>query len=280
MPETLESILVVYQNAATGRQDRYDEWYTNIHIRDAMRIDGAIATQRFIVGKEQPVLDGERIVPAFWAHTIYEWESAEQSVRGHERAGTPLMEISRDCAFEGLRDYFYRPEYLSHGWTPQAGFRRGEEILTALIIPSGAGAAFVDWFRERHAPDTLALDGFGSAAVFSLHEAQSLPNPAEHPFVAIYGLTASSVALRAWARRHDERSATDLTAMSDRVEIGCWQPRIARLRALEVTNPTAEAAAREQRAREKYQGNYLTQEELERALTVGRTVASRAGVGV
>lgn len=101
----LESILVVFQNPVVGRLNAYDDWYTNIHIRDAMRLDGAIATQRFVVSDDQLTRDGVRFVPDHWAHTIYEWESAAKSVEGHRaRAGTPEMEISKDGSFENLRD--------------------------------------------------------------------------------------------------------------------------------------------------------------------------------
>lgn len=267
MPDKLESILVVYQNAVTGRLAQYDDWYTNIHIRDALRLDGAIATQRFCIGDEQPVLEGETVAPQHWAHTIYEWSSAQKSVDGHnERAGTPLMEVSRDCVFEGLRDYFYRPEYLSHGWSPEHGFRRGTEILTALIQPPGDWRAFVAWFETQHASHTLAMPGFASVGLFSQHEAQSLPVAPEYPLVAVYGLSDRPAALKAWAERHDARSDNDLSPHVAKLEIGAWQPRIDRLLAQDVANPSAEAAAREAEAREKYAGNYLTQGELSAAL--------------
>lgn len=270
MPDSLESILVVYQNSVPGRRAEYDDWYTNIHIRDALRLDGAIATQRFCVAEEQPVLVGGIDGPAHWAHTIYEWESAAKSVEGHtERAGTPAMEISHDCEFAGLRDYFYRPEYLSHGWSREAGFRRGSDVLTALIVPSGDQHAFVDWFASFHAPGTLALPGFASVGLFSLHEAQSLPQPAEYPLVAVYGVTDSAAALEAWAERGAAGSQQDLATHADKLEIGAWQPRIPRLRAEVVAHPAPDAAERERAARLRHAGNYLSQDEIFRALATG-----------
>lgn len=269
MTDTFESILVVYQNPAPGRQEPYDHWYTNVHIRDAMKLDGAIATQRFIVGDEQPVLGGKAVTPGHWAHTIYEWESAQKSVDGHnDRAGTPLMPITRDGRFENLRDFFYRPEHLSHGWTQETGFRRGTEIMTVLIVPPAGGEkAFIDWFRDEHAPDTLALAGFGSAALFSLHEAQSLPYPADYPMVAIYGLTDRPAALPAWATRHDAGSPLDIEAQAERFEIGCWQPRIERLLARDVVNADAATRAREDEARARHADSYLTRDELSAVLS-------------
>ena len=109
-----------------------------------MRLDGAIATQRFVVSEDQLTNDGVRVVPGHWAHTIYEWESAAKSVEGHRtRAGTPSTEISKDGSFENLRDYFYRPTFLSHGWSREDGFRRGNDILTALIEPGNSSQDFV-----------------------------------------------------------------------------------------------------------------------------------------
>lgn len=259
----LESILVVFQNARDGRRESYDDWYTNVHIRDAMRIEGAIATQRFVTANEQPMIAGAPIQPAYFAHTIYEWESAAKSVVGHsERAGTPLMEISNDCSFNGLLDYFFRPVFLSHGWSREEGFRRGDSVMTVLISPSESDQAFTEWFRSIHVPAVLGLGGIGSAGLFSLHEEQSLPVPLRFPFVAVYGLTDRSVATRSWSEQAGTGSAADLTAKAQEIEVGCWQPRIARLRAEQVANPDAASAAKEARARALYADRFLSQQEL------------------
>lgn len=269
--DPLESILVVFQNPAPGRLIEYDDWYTNVHIRDAMRLDGAIATQRFITGEQQLVLGGNRVDPGYFAHTIYEWESAAKSVAGHsERACTPRMQITRDCDFARLRDYFYRPVHLSHGWTREAGFRRGDQMLTAMIAPRvGDEAGFAEWFVGQHAPATLALPGIGSVGLFSLHEEQSLPNPCPFPFVAVYGLTDRPAALAAWGDRHDARAPDDLHARAHLVEATAWKPRIARLRAEDAVNPPPMAAAEEARARALYAGHYFTGEELAPLLHAG-----------
>ena len=263
-----ESILIVFQNPRPGCVEPYDDWYTNIHIRDAMRLDGALATQRFIAHDQQLVCDGVAVRPEHWAHTIYEWESAAKSVLGHgARAGTPAMEISGDGSFEGLRDYFYRPDYLSHGWSLEAGFRRGDAVLTAMIVPhAGTEAAVRDWFRDIHAPPTLALPGFGSAALFSLHEEQSLPTPCRFTMVAIYGLADVGAALGAWARRSAGGEEPDLAARFAEAEITCWEKRIDRLLARDVANPKPDAAAAEERARTAFAGSYMTQDALARAL--------------
>ncbi len=264
----LESILVVFQNPLEGRRDSYDDWYTNVHIRDAMRLDGAIATQRFITADEQPVIGGEPVRPGYFAHTIYEWESAAKSVAGHsERAGTPMMEIIDDCSFERLRDYFFRPVHLSHGWSREQGFRRGDNVLTALIIPPEGGQdEFITWFRNAHVPAVLELAGIGSAGLFSLHEEQSLPVPLRFPLSAIYGVTDRAAAARSWSVRAGDGSDADLAARASELEVGCWQPRTSRLRAEDVAHPDATSAAEEARARKLYADHFLSQEQLNELL--------------
>jgi hypothetical protein len=51
----IEAILVVMTKAHPGREDDLDDWYTNIHIRDALRFRGSIAAQRFSRSADQPM---------------------------------------------------------------------------------------------------------------------------------------------------------------------------------------------------------------------------------
>src|ERR1700744_915197 len=49
----IEAILVVLTNPVEGRDDDFNDWYTNIHTRDAMRFRGSIAQQRFSFAQER-----------------------------------------------------------------------------------------------------------------------------------------------------------------------------------------------------------------------------------
>ena len=264
-------VLIVFQNPEPGRLVPYDDWYTNVHIRDAMRLPSGIAVQRFMTAEDQPVLDGETIDAGYFAHTIYEWTSAIESAAEHDsKAGTPGMEISRFGCFDGLRDYYYSPIFLSHDWNAADGFRRGTDILTALIVPpQGGEAEFLAWFRDVHAPATLALAGFASAALFELHEAQSLPGKFRFGLAAVYGLDDRRAALAAWGARHDARDPLDLSTHAQEVEQTCWQPRIARLLAEWVHNPSPKDVAEEERARYASRGTFFTRTQIENRLTHG-----------
>lgn len=259
----LESILVVYQNPKEGRLAAYDDWYTNIHIRDAMRLEGAIATQRFAVHPQQPVLNGAKSMPFHWAHTLYEWESAAASVEGHaERAGTPRMEITRDASFAGLRDFFYRPRHLSHVWSRAEGFRNGDAVLSVLLQPSHSEDDFVRWFADVHAPWASEQAGIETACLFSLHEQQSLPIPCPWPMIVIYSLSDAGTALEAWSAGHDSGIPQALAGQVTRLEAGCWEKRTDRLLATGVLTPCTAARAAEERARRDHAGHYLTADDL------------------
>ena len=40
-------ILLVQTNALPGREDEFNEWYTNTHLKDVLQLPGYVAAQRF-----------------------------------------------------------------------------------------------------------------------------------------------------------------------------------------------------------------------------------------
>jgi hypothetical protein len=46
-------ILIVLSNAADERHDEFNDWYTNIHLRDVLAVDGFAAAQRFRLADAQ-----------------------------------------------------------------------------------------------------------------------------------------------------------------------------------------------------------------------------------
>lgn len=257
-----ESTLVVFQNPIEGRQRAFDDWYTNIHLRDAMRLDTAIAGQRFIQADRQLSLGGQTVVPTHWAHTIYEWSDAAKCLQDHlDMVCTPKMEVSKDGDLHGIREYFGRAVYLSHRWNKSLGFRRGVDVLTAMIkIDPARQNEFIAWFERDHTPALLAEPGFASASLFALHEVQVLPP--EFTLFAHYGLYDSPVALAGWEAAFGRGTPLDIAAQCDFAEVTCWQPRTRRMRPRDMRRPSAHAAAEEQRARAELADRFLTRREL------------------
>ncbi len=40
-------ILLVLSNAADGRDEEFNDWYTNVHLTDVLKVEGFVAAQRF-----------------------------------------------------------------------------------------------------------------------------------------------------------------------------------------------------------------------------------------
>jgi hypothetical protein len=265
---TLESILIVHQNATPGLEAEFDDWYSNVHIRDAMRCRGGIGAQRFRASADQLPEAGGASTSLYAVHTLYEWESAADCVEDHAiRAGGPEMRITADGSYDRLRVFFYHPEYLSDGFSRESGYRRGDDVLTAMInLPEGLDENdFTGWFTDRHAPHTLALPGIASIGLFRLHDEQMLPYPAEHRWTAVYALSDRKAAVKAWTARRESGSDLDLAVKAPGVEYGVWQPITPRLRAEEVS-PDRMAAPEERRARIAAEPRFLTPERVNQSI--------------
>ncbi|GEM31280.1 hypothetical protein NN3_22870 [Nocardia neocaledoniensis NBRC 108232] len=62
----------VLTNPVEGREDEFNEWYTNTHVRDVLRIPGFVSAQRFELSS-----DGQRAAgPHPWRYfALYEIET-------------------------------------------------------------------------------------------------------------------------------------------------------------------------------------------------------------
>ena len=104
----IEAILVVLTKALAGREADLDDWYTNIHIRDALRFRGSIAAQRFSRSAYQPMdLPGS----FDWQYlALYDVFDAERFSREHwENALTSRMMVTNAIDDSVLEDYHYYP---------------------------------------------------------------------------------------------------------------------------------------------------------------------------
>jgi hypothetical protein len=51
-------LLVIMSNAASGRDAEYNEWYTNTHLADVLKVEGFAAAQRFELSSHQVMKKG------------------------------------------------------------------------------------------------------------------------------------------------------------------------------------------------------------------------------
>jgi len=65
-------ILLVLSNATVGRDDEFNDWYTDEHLRDVLSVDGFVAAQRFRLSDAQ--LQPDRPAPHRYL-AVYEIEA-------------------------------------------------------------------------------------------------------------------------------------------------------------------------------------------------------------
>ncbi len=51
----MKTYYMVYSNPAEGREEEYNDWYSNVHLQEVTRIEGFISAQRFELTKAQLV---------------------------------------------------------------------------------------------------------------------------------------------------------------------------------------------------------------------------------
>jgi hypothetical protein len=89
------NIFVVQSNAAAGREDEFNDWYTNVHIPDALAVAGFVSAQRFrISGTQRP---GAGPYP-FEYLTVYEMEGDPREALAALATAVPGMRISSAMA--------------------------------------------------------------------------------------------------------------------------------------------------------------------------------------
>lgn len=85
-----ECVLVVQTNPVAGREDEYNDWYTNRHLADVLKVPGFKSARRFKLAQDDP--------GAKWKYlAIYEFETNDpvQALADlNSFAGTPEMALS------------------------------------------------------------------------------------------------------------------------------------------------------------------------------------------
>ena len=100
-------VFVVLTNAAPGKEDAYNDWYTNQHIPDVLAIPGLVAAQRFTLSADQ------RAAPPLPYKYLALYEIETDDLKGllatlNERAGTSAMVIS-DAIDQQRLAWIYTP---------------------------------------------------------------------------------------------------------------------------------------------------------------------------
>lgn len=240
----IEAVLVVLTKALAGREADLDDWYSHIHVRDALRFRGSIAAQRFRRGADaiMPLPD------AFdWQYlALYDVFDAERFSREHwDNALTTRMMVTDAIDDAVLEDYHYYPLQFRNRDPDRV--HEGGVILEQLNPVPGRDAAFRAWYDDVYLPAALQRPGVHSAAFlrFRTH-GQMIPTLPAHSHVAIYRID-DAAAVAAWRDARDLTDSPDIDRKT--LQVTHWEPIGARLTRDQVAHPTSAALAEEERAR-------------------------------
>jgi len=240
----IEAILVVFSKPKDGRDDDFNDWYTNIHIRDALRFRGAIAAQRFALSPDQP----QRLSGDFgWKYlALYDVFDAARFSREHwDNALTPRMMVTDSFDDTVLDDYHYYPLMFRNN-DPDAA-QRGGLIAEQLNAAPGQEAAFQDWYLDSYLPAAMQRLGVQSGALLKFRPyGQLMPTAPAHAYFAFYRI-ADAACITGWRndRLLDDSPLVDHASM----QITAWDKLTDRVTEDDVRHTSAAALAAEERAR-------------------------------
>jgi hypothetical protein len=244
---------VVLTKARPGREDDLDDWYTNIHVRDALRFRGSIAAQRFSRSAQQPM-----DLPAHFdwqCLALYDVFDAERFSREHwENALTSRMMVTDAFDDSVLEDYHYYP--LAFRDNDPGTAHCGGVILEQLNAAQGQDDQFRAWYIDEYLPQAVRRPGVHSAglAMYRTH-GQMIPSTPGHHYVGIYKVDDVN-AWQAWRACPLLAAAPCVDQAS--LRITHWDRLTARLTRDTVQHPTSAGLAAEEQARLRMGDHVLT----------------------
>jgi hypothetical protein len=242
----IDSLLVVLSRPHPGKDDEFNEWYSDIHLHDALRFRGSLAAQRFKLGAQQLTLYRN---PAQWKYlAVYEVADTVRLTREHvEAMGTERMHISLAFDHRVAYDYYFSP---CHFIDNQPGRPAdGNVILQQIAVKPGRESEFRRWYGRDMLLPTVCREGVRSGALLQYRtEGQMLEHDPAANFVAIYRLSDLG-AMSGWTGA----SVVAESALVDAngVETSYWEALTPRVTQDEVVHPTAARVAAEEKARER-----------------------------
>jgi hypothetical protein len=247
----IEGILVVLSRATPGEEYSYNDWYSHIHLHDALRFRGSIAAQRFKLCQRQ-IADYKN--PSGWQGlALYEVSDAARFTQEHMDAmNTPRMHIAAAFDNSVAGDYYYFPiHFIDNAPSQPIG---GNVVLQQIEVKPGSETAFRKWYGQEILFNAAALPGVRSAALMEYGTlGRMFSDPVEN-FVAIYRLSDPR-AMDTW----DGPKAVAASALVETKTLATswWEPILPRLTKDAVLNPTSALLADEEKARAHMGKKYL-----------------------
>ena len=162
---------VVLINAAEGRDDEFNNWYTNQHVPDVLRIPGVLTAQRFQRMEQQRSADQPYKYSAMY--DIEPGMNTQIIAELNRRGGTPEMPLTTSVSEPRYVGFFEAiTPLVSTGTTVKPRFT----FLVMTNAVEGGDDEFNDWYNNTHIPDLLRVPGIVAAQRFRLLPTQRTPH--------------------------------------------------------------------------------------------------------
>jgi hypothetical protein len=241
----IDAVLVVLTKAVPGREADMEDWYSHIHVRDALRFRGSVTAQRFRLSATQPCPP-----PDFdWQYlALYDVFDPVRFSREHlDNALTSRMQVSDAIDDSLLYDFHYYPLRFQDNDPDVA--HEGGVIVEELMPAEGMEEDFGRRYAETLFAGAAARPGVKSAALLTFRSfGQMIPMTPDYRHVAIYRINDAEAARAAWAGADAALAGSGLLAPGG-WRITQWDRATPRLTKDDVQHPTAAALAEEERAR-------------------------------
>jgi len=195
-PTPLSSIFIVMTEAVDGQEDEFNDWYTNIHCHDTMRLKGSVAVQRWKLSRYQLRYNSELVGPEQRWLCIYELNDTQQNIDDHvEQCFSDRMPITSAQRIDKAEDFYYVPAAGSKTAVEAYDSRDGDVLLIRMNARKGREAEFVRWYREEYLPRTLKLTGFVDGELYKAADIQLIDATPRYQFSAVYHIADAMVAV-------------------------------------------------------------------------------------
>ncbi|MFT4054494.1 MAG: hypothetical protein QM681_08300 [Novosphingobium sp.] len=243
----MDDLLIVLSNPLAERHDDFNDWYSNVHIRDVMRLPGSSAVQRLRLHDAQvPEAPGIAADRTFEYLALYECHDIELVSAGHAAVFSPMMLISDSFDFV-MREAYYRPSVQRRQHA--ADVTQGAIIVER--IDRDAAPDLAAWYDRERMPALMALPGVVAGTFSTVAPHQMLDPHADSWHIGLYRTHDPEATLAAWGQ------APALPG-GGIIRVACYAPLMPRLAARQVVHPSPEGRLTEARARLRLKGRVYT----------------------
>ena len=195
-PQALSSIFIVMTEAFEGKEDEFNDWYTNIHCHDTMRLKGSVAVQRWKLSPYQLRYNRAYFGPPQRWLCIYELNDTQQNIDDHiEQCFSDRMPITSAQRIDLAEDFYYVPVLEGKKAVEAFASRDGDVLTIRLNAQPGKDAEFIEWYRGQYLPRTLKLAGFVSGELYKRADIQLIDATPPFTYSAVYHIEDPMVAV-------------------------------------------------------------------------------------